>query len=78
MTKIILTENQFSSLTKKLLSERLGVPDSILESAQLLYDIVTDYLKKLNTKEEGYTLMKDVDLQIADLKVNELILNVNT
>jgi len=77
MAKIILTENQFSLLTKKLLSERLGVPDSILESAQLLYDIVTDYLKKLNTKEEGYTLMKDVDLQIADLNINELILNVN-
>lgn len=77
MAKIILTENQFSSLTKKLLSERLGVPDSILESAQTLYDIVTDYFKKLNTKEESYTLTIDVDLQIADLNVNELILNVN-
>jgi len=77
MAKIILTEKQLGLITKQIISERLGVPESILESAQTLYDIITDYLKRLNTKEEGYTLMKDVDLQIADLNVNELILNVN-
>jgi hypothetical protein len=76
MAKIILTEKQFKSVAKKVISERLGVPDSILESAEVLYGIVTDYLKGLRTKEEGYTLMKDVDLQIADLKVNELIMEI--
>jgi hypothetical protein len=76
MAKIILTEKQFKSVAKKVISERLGVPDSILESAEVLYGIVTDYLKGLRTKEEGYTLMKDVDLQISDLKVNELVIEI--
>jgi hypothetical protein len=76
MAKIILTEKQFKSVTKKVISERLGVPDSILESAEVLYNVVTDYVKNLNTKEDHYTLIKNIDLQIADLKVNELILQV--
>ena len=35
MTKIIISENQFNELTKKLMSEAVGVPDYILDTPLL-------------------------------------------
>ena len=47
--KIIITENQL-----KFINEALGVPDNILDAAEMLYDIVERDIKSIDSVEEEY------------------------
>jgi hypothetical protein len=77
MSKIIITERQYKKITTKLLSERLGVPDFILDSANTLYELVADYLKNISEKRNEYTIEQDVQLPIGDMMVDEVEININ-
>ena len=54
MKKIILTERQLDQLSKKLLSEAVGVPKGIMEAGEKLYYRVLDLLKSINYESEDY------------------------
>lgn len=45
MNKIILTEDQLNSL-----NEKLGIPDNIVETANLIFSKIIQYLKENTTK----------------------------
>ena len=78
MGKIIITENQFNILTKKLLSEAVGVPENIIEEGKRLFDIVKNQLKKIRSTKSDYTFNDiNIDLTISDIKITHLNLIVN-
>jgi len=63
MKNILITENQL-----KLISEALGVPDTVLDAAQILYDLVERDIKSINTVEDKYNFDGDIDLVLGDKK----------
>ena len=77
MSKFLITERQYKVITQKLISERLGVPDFILDSANTLYELVADYLKNISEKRNEYTIEQEVQLPIGDMMVDEVEININ-
>ncbi len=78
MKNIIITENQL-----RLITEALGVPDSILEAAELLYDIVERDIKSIDSVEEEYEFEGELELELGDkhkvmIDSYELKVNVET
>jgi hypothetical protein len=77
MGKIIITENQLNQLTKKLLSEAVGVPENILEEGKKLFEIVKDQLKNITSIEGEYEIEDiEIDLNISDVNFTHLNLMV--
>lgn len=75
---LIITENQFEVIVNNLLiTEKLGVPENILDSATILYDIIAQYLRGLNYESEEYVYATNIDLQIEDVILKRLELDVN-
>ena len=61
--KIIITESQL-----KFINEALGVPDSILETAEEVFDIVVNNIKSIDEKEDTYAFSGDLDFELGDKK----------
>ena len=77
MAKIIITEKQMDLMVTQLLSEAVGVPKNIIESASELYEIILSQIKNLDrhdTKQEFYE--EDLNLSISDYIIDELDLTV--
>lgn len=75
--KIIISESQLS-----LLKEALGVPDSILDAAEVIYDMIAQDLKSIVTKEDEYKFQNDVNVTLGDkkkilIKDFELVVSIN-
>jgi len=60
MKSIIITENQFRFIT-----EALGVPDNILDAANMLYDIVEKDIKSINSIEDEYEFDGDIEFELG-------------
>lgn len=77
MAKIIITEKQMDLIVKNLLSEAVGVPEGIIESAEELYEIILNLLKGMDDYDTRQTFTEDdLDLTISDYKIHELELHV--
>ena len=77
MAKIIITEKQMDLIVKNLLSEAVGVPEGIIESAEELYEIILNLLKGMDDYDTTQTFTEDgLDLTISDYKIHELELHV--
>ncbi len=61
--KIIITENQL-----RLITEALGVPDNILDAAEMLYDIVEREIKSIDSVEDEYEFDGEIELELGDKK----------
>jgi len=61
--KIIVTKGQHM-----IIKEALGVPDSILDDAEELYDMFADNLKSITDKESSYEFRDDIDVVLGDKK----------
>jgi len=61
--KIIVTKGQHM-----IIKEALGVPDSILDAAEELYDMFADNLKSITDKESSYEFRDDIDVVLGDKK----------
>jgi hypothetical protein len=61
MKNILITENQL-----RLITEALGVPNSILEAAEILYDIVERDIKSIDSVEEEYEFEGELELELGD------------
>jgi len=76
MKKIIINENQLQYLT-----EALGVPDFILEGAELLYQKVVKDLKTIKDKREEYSFSGKINMEIGGkkkIKIDSYELGVQT
>jgi hypothetical protein len=67
--KIIITESQL-----KLIKEAVGVPENILNEARVLYDIVKDKLKEIDSTDEEEYFFGDIkiDLNVSDINFTNL------
>ena len=63
MGKIIITERQL-----RIITEALGVPDNILDAADMLYDIVERDIKSINTIQDEYTFDGEINFELGDKK----------
>lgn len=73
--KIIISESQL-----KYINEALGVPDNILEAAEVVFDIFAEKIKSIRTKQEQYNFSGDLDFELGDkkkIKIDEYELEVN-
>ena len=65
--KIIITENQL-----RLIKEAAGVPENILNEARVLYNIVKDKLKEIDSTDKEEYLFENIkiDLTVSDVNFN--------
>ena len=61
--KIIITESQLN-----LINEALGVPDNILDAADMLYDVVEQDIKTINTIQDEYDFDGEINFELGDKK----------
>ena len=75
MKNILITESQL-----RLITEALGVPDNILDAADMLYDIVEQDIKSINTIQDDYTFDGEINFELGDkkkIKIDSYELKVN-
>jgi hypothetical protein len=75
MKNILITENQL-----RLITEALGVPDTILEVAEQVFNSVARNIKSIRTKKDEYTFRGNVGTQLGDKKkidIDDYELTVN-
>lgn len=73
--KIILTENQL-----RLIKEALGVPDSILNVAEEVFNMVSVNLKTIDTKEDKYVFNNYPNYELGGkkkIKIEEIETTIN-
>jgi hypothetical protein len=73
--KIIITESQL-----ELINEALGVPDYILDAADMLYDIVERDIRSIDTIEDNYEFDGKIKFTLGDkkkIKIDSYELKVN-
>lgn len=67
-------------LIRKILREALGVPEGILESGEVLYEIINQRLKRLKFSEEDdveQTFKLNVDIKISDYTIKKVTLHIH-
>ena len=73
--KIIITENQL-----KYINEALGVPDNILNAAEMLYDVVERDIKSIDDVEDEYEFEGEIEFELGNkkkVKIDSYELKVN-
>jgi hypothetical protein len=63
MKNILITENQL-----RLITEALGVPDTILDVAEQVFNSVARNIKSIRTKKDEYIFRGNVGVQLGDKK----------
>ena len=75
MRNIVITESQL-----RLITEALGVPDYILDAADMLYDLVEQDIRSINTIEDKYEFDGEIEFEMGDkkkIKIDSYELTVN-
>lgn len=75
MRNILITERQL-----KLITEALGVPENILDAADILYDVVESDIKSIDSIEDEYEFEGEIDFVLGDkkkIKIDSYELKVN-
>jgi len=63
MRNIIITESQL-----RLITEALGVPENILDAADMLYDVVENDIRSIDSIQDGYNFKGKIDFELGDKK----------
>lgn len=75
MKKIIITKKHLSYI-----NEALGVPDSILDGAEELYNIILNELKSINKKSNNYEIDGDINITLGSKKkinIDSYVIKIN-
>ena len=75
MRNIVITESQL-----RLITEALGVPDYILDAADMLYDLVEEDIRSIDTIEDKYEFDGEIEFELGDkkkIKIDSYELTVN-
>lgn len=78
MKNIIITESQL-----RLITEALGVPNNILEAADMLYDVVEQDIKSIDSIEDEYEFDGNIEIELGEkhkvmIDSYELKVNIET
>ena len=74
MRNIVITESQL-----RIITEALGVPDNILDAADMLYDVVEQDIKTINTIQDEYDFDGEINFELGDkekIKIDSYTLTV--
>jgi hypothetical protein len=74
MRNIVITESQL-----RLITEALGVPDFILDAADMLYDVVENDIRSIDDIQDEYNFKGKIDFELGDkkkIRINSYELNV--
>jgi hypothetical protein len=63
MRNIVITESQL-----RIITEALGVPDNILDAADMLYDIVERDIKSIRDIQDEYNFDGEIEFELGDKK----------
>jgi hypothetical protein len=63
MRNIVITESQL-----RIITEALGVPDNILDAADMLYDIVERDIKSIRDIQDVYNFDGEIEFELGDKK----------
>ena len=63
MRNIVITESQL-----RIITEALGVPYNILDAADMLYDVVEQDIKTINTIQDEYNFDGEINFELGDKK----------
>jgi hypothetical protein len=63
MRNIVITESQL-----RLITEALGVPDFILDAADMLYDVVENDIRSIDDIQDEYNFKGKIDFELGDKK----------
>jgi predicted CopG family antitoxin len=63
MKNIVITESQL-----KIITEALGVPDNILDAADMLYDVVEQDIKTIDTIQDEYNFDGEINFELGNKK----------
>jgi len=63
MRNIIITESQL-----RLITEALGVPENILDAADMLYDVVENDIRSIDDIQDRYNFKGKIDFELGDKK----------
>ena len=63
MRNIVITESQL-----RIITEALGVPDNILDATDMLYDVVEQDIKTINTIQDEYNFDGEINFELGDKK----------
>ena len=69
--KIVITESQL-----KFLKEAVGVPEGIVQAGETLYEIVSNELKEINSKEEEYEFNITEKIIVSDITFNKINIKI--
>jgi hypothetical protein len=81
MRKVVkLTEGDVRRIAQRIITERLGVPENIAETARLIYDgLMKEFSSEdLNSQSREYKILVMGDYQISDYKFNKIIVTIKT
>lgn len=76
-----LSESEIKKIIKKIITERLGVPDNITKTSELIYNQIIQLIDDSSeTNEIGDTFQKSLygDYGFMDLRFNEILLEIKT
>jgi len=77
MKNIFLTESQLNYVSKKMITEAVGVPEGIIDEAEKLYNFISEQLKRIDTKESEYEFGSTFEINILDLNLKEVTVEVS-
>ena len=85
MKKIILTESQIDRVIKNLVTERLGVPENLVDASLSLFEQITAQIDNLNYNrpddvdddDRTYEFRVDGKYQIKDQNYTKVNVNFN-
>jgi len=63
MKNIVITESQL-----KIITEALGVPNNILDAADMLYDVVEQDIKTIDTIQDEYNFDGEINFELGNKK----------
>jgi predicted CopG family antitoxin len=63
MRNIVITESQL-----RVITEALGVPDNILDAADMLYDVVEQDIKTIDTIQDEYNFDGEINFELGNKK----------
>jgi hypothetical protein len=63
MRNIVITESQL-----RLITEALGVPENILDAADMLYDVVENDIRSIDDIQDEYNFKGKIDFELGDKK----------
>jgi len=75
MKNIVITESQL-----RLITEALGVPNKILEAAEMLYNVVEQDIKSIDSIEDEYEFDGDIEFELGgkhEVMIDSYVLKVD-